>query len=321
MIPCDKGMFYFFMRSEKVRKLFLIAAFVALFGMIAGCTQYRLFKPMIDTSQWAKNGGKMTLAIMAVATGDKRIMRRGAYEYELAQKLARYIQADVFSKQTQYADLAPQYKLQIPADLKPAKMSFVDRERVEQILQEQDFGQTDQVDDNTAAKMGRKIAGAKAIMFITCGLQVSGKREQQLYDTKREVYYENEKNKKTGQMETVKKVRYIQVPRTAGGRNVIKVSQLVRVKCEVRMIEVATSKVLHAHVTQSQTFEVYAEIREGERAKLDIKAGAEESLKSLGHRIGRLFYPIVVAGGIFGGIPGDPRRQSDDPLGNDLTWN
>ncbi|RME75333.1 MAG: hypothetical protein D6785_14955 [Planctomycetota bacterium] len=296
--------------------LLLFIAFI-----IGGCCHYRLYGPIVDTSKWTQ--GEFSFAIMAVASKKGgAIYRRGALEYELANKLAAYIEDDVMNNKTKYQNIAASYEevdkqLKKNPKIQPVNFSFVDRQRIEELLQEQDFGQTDRVDDRTAAKLG-KVMGAKAILFVQCTLQVSGKKEEQVYDTKRVVYYKNEKDPKTGKIRKVRKVRYIQVPRKIGGRNVIEVSRLIRVKCSARLIDVATSRVLYSKITDSQTFRVSAQIREGERAQLDIKGAAEESLRSLGHKIGRVFYPVV-SRACLGATPVDP-RISGDTLDNDLTW-
>lgn len=290
--------------------------------LIAGCCNYRLYGPIVNTSKWTN--GEFSMAIMAVAAKKGGgIYRRGALEYELAEKLAAsYIEDDVMNNKRKYQNIAASYEvvdkqLKKNPNIRPVEFSFVDRQRIEELLQEQDFGQTDRVDERTAAKFG-KIMGAKAILFVRCTLQVSGKKEEQVYDTKKVVYYKNVKDPKTGKIRKERRVRYIQVPRKIGGRSVIEVSRLVRVKCNARLIDVASSRVLYTKVTESQTFRISAQIREGERAQLDIKGAAEESLRSLGHKIGRVFYPIV-SRACLGGTPVDP-RISGDTLYNDLTW-
>lgn len=288
------------------------------FLFLGGCCSYRLFPPVVDLSRY-QNQGEFTIAVMAVAKKQGgRFYSRNALEQELAEKLAAYVEEDVLNRKTRYVDLANYYKLPIPPHVKPVEFSFVDRQQIEAILQEQDFGQTDRVDPQTAARLGKTL-GAKALLFLSCTLQVSGERQQQVYETKRVVYYENVRDPKTGTVKRVKRVKYVQVPKYIGHRRAVRISRLVRVKCHARLVDTSTAKVLYTKVTQSDTFEVYAVVQEGQRPRLDIKTAAEESLRSLGHKIGRVFYPIV-ARACLGATPTDPRRESDDPLYPDMTW-
>ena len=282
---------------------------VAVSVGVGGCCQRVLLRPVKDLRQFGDN---FTIAIMAVSKQKKGIHRRGSWEYELTEKLAEYVQDDMMNRSRKYVDIARYYKMKIPPDLTPPQFRFVDRSEIEAILQEQDFGQTDRVDQAAAAAVG-KIKGAKALLLLECSLELSGQKEEQVYDYVREEYYVTVTDPKTKKKVRKKKHRWKAVPKTIGGRRVIRVSRKVVVHCSMKLIDVATSEVIYTKVTQSEPIVVSATIREGERAKLDIRGAAVRSLRSLGHKIGRIFYPIVACGM-------DPRTSSEDSLADDLTW-
>jgi curli biogenesis system outer membrane secretion channel CsgG len=304
-----------------------LAFLLMLFGLLAGCAKPKLYGSLEQISQFAadkaKDGGKLKIAVI----NGMRNKQKPAYV--LGDRLATYIQDDIFRNQFKYKNLAQQQEIPVPATVKPVKFSFVDRQHLDKIMEEQDFNQTDRVDEGSAVKVG-KILGATALLVVNLDIQKSeAKQKNVMVRQSYEVWEPETKIDKHGNRvltaagkggKKVKVIKYRMVPKYVGGRQQMVTEQLVRVKVNFKLLDTATSEVKYARVTDSQVYKVSATFLKGQRVpKLKLGSAALESLKSLGHKIGRAFYPIVVRGG-FLADNSDPRLSTQDPLGPDLTW-
>ncbi|RME03170.1 MAG: hypothetical protein D6805_07280 [Planctomycetota bacterium] len=306
----------FTMKGDKTLKklaLFLICTF----ALLSGCAKPMLYPTLVDTSNWSnsKEGIKV-----AVINGHKK-HEKASLEYRLASQLETYFIEDFQTNKEKYKSLAAQNQIPIPnaANYKPAPLRFFSRQQLGVVLQEQDFNQTDRVDPAAiAAKIG-KVKGVDIVCIITCTLQMEAARKDQTLVPHEEVYTVPVKDKKTGKVRYERRTRTVWKPKVVAGRQSITVTQRLRVKGTIQFLNTSTSENLQSISLNSEIITLKGEYLEGEPApKFDLKGAAEETLKSLAHKLGRRFYPIVMAGG-FLADNSDP-RGGDERLRGDLTW-
>jgi hypothetical protein len=100
-----------------------LAFLLMLFGLLAGCAKPKLYGSLEQISQFAadkaKDGGKLKIAVI----NGMRNKQKPAYV--LGDRLATYIQDDIFRNQFKYKNLAQQQEIPVPATVKPVKFPLL----------------------------------------------------------------------------------------------------------------------------------------------------------------------------------------------------